>query len=149
MFTSYFPTAYRMNAAIRKGTWQPSKKSAILMSANAIDGDKNPSLNADSSVYTQKGKNRWWAVNLERRYQILTVVVTMANTGSKSGCFVYHWPLRVKFFIISTIYIIPPHWHGTGSWNPSSCGRRTCIVYTINIIGADILATQGARAQQP
>ena len=80
----YSFAAYRMNAAIRKGTWQPSKKSSILMSANAIDGDKNPSLKTDSSVYTQKGKNRWWAVNLERRYEIVTVVVTMATTGSKS-----------------------------------------------------------------
>ena len=43
-------------------------------------------------------------------------------------------------------HVIPPHWHDTGSWNPSSSRTRTYIFYTVNIMGADVLATQGARA---
>ena len=44
------------------------------------------------------------------------------------------------------VYIIPPHWHDTGSWNPSSCKTRTYWFYSVNIAGADVLATQGATA---
>ena len=46
---------------------------------------------------------------------------------------------------MSTVYIIPPYWHGTGSWNPSSCKIRTYLICIINVKGADVLATQGAR----
>ena len=66
-------------------------------------------------------------------------------------------PLHAKFFIGNlkvylqewcklTIYIIPPHWPDMGSWNPSSCKTRTFLFYIVNIMGADVLATQGARA---
>ena len=34
----------------------------------------------------------------------------------------------------------------TRSWNPSSSKTRTCLFYIINIMAADVLATQGARA---
>ena len=36
-------------------------------------------------------------------------------------------PLSAAFFTakkISTFCIIPPHWHDTGSWNPSSCKTK-------------------------
>ena len=60
-------------------------------------------------------------------------------------------PLHAKFFQreqnhILTFYVIPPIWHGTGSWNPSSSKTRTYLFYIINIMGADAMATQGARA---
>ena len=60
-------------------------------------------------------------------------------------------PLRAKIFHrkhkkLFTNYIIPPHWHDTGSWNPSPCKTRTCQFYIVNIMVADVLATQGARA---
>ena len=45
-----------------------------------------------------------------------------------------------------TIDIIPPHWHDTGSWNSSSHKTRNYLFYIVNIMGADVLATQGARA---
>ena len=45
---------------------------------------------------------------------------------------------------ISTIYIIPPHWQDTGSWNLSSCKTRTYLFYIVNIMGVDVLVTQGA-----
>ena len=59
-------------------------------------------------------------------------------------------PLRAKFYgkhkNVSKTYIIPQHWHTTSSWSPSSCKTRTCIFYIVNIIVADVQATQGARA---
>ena len=74
-------------------------------------------------------------------------------------CFIYitltyhvsNNPLWAIFFIrkrknVSTIHIIPSHWHGTGTWNPSSCRARTCLFYIANVVGAIVLATQGARA---
>ena len=47
---------------------------------------------------------------------------------------------------IFTLYVISPHWHDTGSWNHFSSKTRTHSFYIINIMGADVLATQGARA---
>ena len=44
-----------------------------------------------------------------------------------------------------TFYVIPPHWHDTGSWNHSWCETRTCLFYITNIMAADDLVTQGAR----
>ena len=46
---------------------------------------------------------------------------------------------------IFTFYVIAPHGHDTGHWNPSS-KTVTCLFYTFNIMVADVLATQGARA---
>ena len=47
---------------------------------------------------------------------------------------------------ISTFYVISPHWHDTGIWNPSSSKTITYLLYIVNIMGADGLAMQGARA---
>ena len=47
---------------------------------------------------------------------------------------------------IFTFYVTPPHWHVTGSWNPSSSMTRTYLLYVVNIMGTDDLATQWARA---
>ena len=47
---------------------------------------------------------------------------------------------------ISTFYVIPPHLHDTGRWNPPSYKTRTCLFYIVNSMGADALATQRARA---
>ena len=33
-----------------------------------------------------------------------------------------------------------------GSWNPSSSKTRTCLFFIVNIMGADVLVTQGSRA---
>ena len=45
-----------------------------------------------------------------------------------------------------TCYAIAPHWHDTGSWNPSSCKTMIYLFYMFNIMAADGLATQGDRA---
>ena len=45
-------------------------------------------------------------------------------------------------------FIIPPQWHGTGSWNPSSCNTITYLFYIVNNMGADLLVSQAARASK-
>ena len=45
-----------------------------------------------------------------------------------------------------TFYVIPSHWHDTGSWNRSSHKTRTYLFYIVNITGTDVLGAQGARA---
>ena len=47
---------------------------------------------------------------------------------------------------IFTFYVIPPHWFDTGSWNPSSSRTGTYLFYLVNIMAADVLVMQGARA---
>ena len=59
-------------------------------------------------------------------------------------------PLRAKYFqreqTCINIYVIPPYLHDTGNWNPSSSKTRTYLFYIVNVICADALETQGARA---
>ena len=43
---------------------------------------------------------------------------------------------------VSEIYVIPPQWMYTDSWNPSSCKTRTYIFYVVNIKGPDVLNTR-------
>ena len=47
---------------------------------------------------------------------------------------------------VFAIYMIPPHWHGTSSWNPSSCKTGTYLYYIVNIMADDDLAMKGDRA---
>ena len=54
--------------------------------------------------------------------------------------------LERQYLCPITFYVFPPHWHNTGSWNPSFCKTRKCLFYINNIMAADDLATQGARA---
>ena len=39
---------------------------------------------------------------------------------------------------IFTLYVIPPHWHETGGWNPSTSKIRTYLSCIVNITGADV-----------
>ena len=41
---------------------------------------------------------------------------------------------------------MPLHWHDTGRWYPSSGKIRTYLFDIVNIMGADVMAMQGARA---
>ena len=52
----------------------------------------------------------------------------------------------VVFLSIRSFYFFASQWYGTISWNPSSCKTRTYLFHIANIMGADVLATQGARA---
>ena len=51
-----------------------------------------------------------------------------------------------KTCICSFFYIFPPYWYDTDSLNHPSSKTRTYLFYIVNIMGADVLATQGARA---
>ena len=68
----------------------------------------------------------------------------------KQYIYIYFNPPLANFFRgnknIYLHFVIPPHRHDTGSWNPSSSKLRTYQFYIVNIMGADVLATQGARA---
>ena len=43
------------------------------------------------------------------------------------------------------MFIFPPHWHDTAGWNPSPCNAKAYPDFIVNIMPADVLATQGAR----
>ena len=56
-------------------------------------------------------------------------------------------PLRAKLFRRKKIhFVMSPHLHDTGSWNPSSGKTKTYIFYIVNTMAADDLVAQGARA---
>ena len=64
---------------------------------------------------------------------------------------VYINPLRAEFLQrehkhIFTFYVIPPYWYGKDTENASSSKTRIYIFYIVNIMAADVLATQGNRA---
>ena len=47
---------------------------------------------------------------------------------------------------VFTFDVIPPHWHDADSLIPYSCKPRTYLIYIVNIMAADDLATPGTRA---
>ena len=54
---------------------------------------------------------------------------------------------EMALLLTFTTYIISPYWHDRGFLNLSTCKTKTHLFNIVNIIGADILATQ--RHQQP
>ena len=52
--------------------------------------------------------------------------------------------METKYLFIS--YIIPAHWNGTGSWNPSSWKSRAYLAYSTITSTVDDLATWVARS---
>ena len=50
------------------------------------------------------------------------------------------------YIYIYTIYSISPDWNDTGKLNLSSCKPMACQFYIANILGVNVLATQGAMA---
>ena len=57
-----------------------------------------------------------------------------------------HAKFRRRNINMYLYFVIPPHWHAIDSWNSSSYKTRTYIFYIVNIMVANVLATQGARA---
>ena len=51
-----------------------------------------------------------------------------------------------KYKRVFTFYVIPLHWHAKDNSNLSLYKTRTYLFYIVNIMVADVLATQGARA---
>ena len=81
----------------------------------------------------QNSRNRWakkWCPTCDRDISNSAIYTTAI-----------YWA-----YTVFTFKVIPPHWHDTGSWNPSSSKTRTYIFYIVNIMAADDLVTQGARA---
>ena len=86
-------------------------------------------------------------------------IVIRCFTEYFRGKLIGHFPPRgpkinyflAKFFrgnknIYLNFYVIPPHWHDTGSWNPSLSKTRIYLLYIVNIMAADVLATKGSSA---
>ena len=78
----------------------------------------------------------------------LAVAFAMLNPmrcWGREGCFILGAILTLCVLNFSEIVISPP-WYDAGSWNPSSIKTITYLFYIVNILAADVLATQGARA---
>ena len=73
-------------------------------------------------------------------YYVIVIVLLYSDTVPM--CYIFH----KKCKIVSIIHIILPHWYETGSWSSSSCKTRTHIFHIFNVIGVDVLVTQGAKA---
>ena len=53
----------------------------------------------------------------------------------------FRWNKKIYLHFMSFLHVDMPQ-----SWNPLSCKTKTYLFYIVNIMGADVLATQGARA---
>ena len=73
-----------------------------------------------------------WDINQISVIRQLNPLCAKFFRGNKKHTFIYH--------------VILPRWHDTGGWNPSSSRTRTYLSYIVNIMGADVLVPQGARA---
>ena len=73
--------------------------------------------------------------------------VITTGCGNMDKCVTEEQPgTNTQFFSVGTkrlftFYVIPPYWHDTGNWNPSSSKTSTYLSYIANIMGVDVLAT--------
>ena len=89
----------------------------------------------------------WWCMG---RHSLLLVFwnlnalfrgkLRLMTLSSWTQCFMH---LRAKLFrgSVNMFLNLFPHWHDTGCWKPSSCKSKTYLFYTVNIKGADALAS--------
>ena len=106
-----------------------------LVPSNPIH--KNPALVHVKVWYWRVGKpllKQWWPISL----------MYLPASPSLSDL-TFTWSFQMEHKHIFTFYIIPLHCYDTGSWNPSSSKTRTNLFCIVNIMGADVLARQGAR----
>ena len=91
---------------------------------------------------------KWCRLWIDAVYCIIHIWIAIMShdTNYKSTLYVLSFSEEHKHDL--TFYVIPPHWFDTGSWNPSSCKARTYVLYLVNIMAADDLAMQGARASE-
>ena len=54
--------------------------------------------------------------------------------------------LKICLHVLSFLHTDMTQVLGTCNWNPFSSRTKTCLFYMVNIMGVDVLATQGARA---
>ena len=65
------------------------------------------------------------------------------------GCSTFYMSFfRNKHKHVPAIYIIPPHWHDIGSWNPAPCNTRAHLFYIANMTSS-ISWLLMTRNQQP
>ena len=94
------------------------------------------------------GAQVWWNMNpmviVIRRYKAYTDDDRYTYSQNKliKPLYVLHFQLKHEY--VFTIPIIPPHWHDTSCWNPSL--DKDLYILKVIIMGADVLAMQGARA---
>ena len=74
------PSALEINLALGMETWSQDVHSSGI-SKRAVDGNFNPEYSANSCASTTSLEHAWWAVDLERSYQLLKVMVTMKNAN--------------------------------------------------------------------
>ena len=70
------------NQAKDKRTWQ-SGVTSNGESRRAVDGNYDAEINRGSCIYTHNVANPWWAVDLERSYEVKKVIVSTRNQASE------------------------------------------------------------------
>ena len=71
-----------VNLALNKGTWQRDRY-GNSDSRLAVDGNFDPDWSGNSIAMTNVHEMPWWAVDLEKSYQVDRVVVTNRNDVRK------------------------------------------------------------------
>ena len=82
-----------------------------------------------------------WAWNIW--FRLSYIAMNLSNALGFLSFYVLNFQTEQKHTY--AFYIIPPHWDGRGRWNQFLCNSRTHLFYIVNIMGADVLATQWAR----
>ena len=88
----------------------------------------------------------WQILKLDLFLRYLNSLHAFFYRGNKNIYLHFHAYFSGEQKHICTFYVISLNWHDTGSWNSSSSKTRTYLFYLVNIMGADVLATQGSRA---
>ena len=64
------------NIALGKPTWQSSDNyDDKYKSPQAVDGDRNPDMQAGSCTHTKRNSRAWWAVDLRAVADIIMVAI--------------------------------------------------------------------------
>ena len=130
----YFVFSMKNKSALSSITNQCKIHSYIVFVSDAKkENCKQYRISNDRAKEIANSASLWWGMlQSPHNTTILTHYMLNFSEGTKIQTF--------------TFYVIPPLWHDTGSWNPASSKSRTYVFYTVNIMGADVLAMQGARA---
>ena len=83
MSHEYSAVAVLKNLALNKTTWQIDNYRSDTPAEKSVDGNKNPMMSAISCSCTSSKKNAWWAVDLEKTYNIQNVAITNTQDFGK------------------------------------------------------------------
>ena len=88
---------------------------------------------------------RIWTPVCSALFRCGCIVRSLGNRAQNSPTlYELNFSVGTKTYII--FYVIYPHWHCTGCWDSPSSKTRTYLFYIVNIMVADVLAMEGARA---